>query len=152
MHRFKRQTEIDLSDYAPSINNPEAFYGLPNRVGFCTSCAITNQRPISALEYAHKPGTQKDTIGFDEAGKCDACHVAELKRNQIDWDERERELSDLCDRFRRDDGRYDCIVPGSGGKDSFVQSHVLKYKYGMHPLTVTWAPHIFTEFRQPQSV
>ncbi len=146
MHKFKRQTEIDHSNYAPSVNNPTAFYGLPKRVAFCTSCAITNQRPISALEYTHKPGTQKDTIGFDSAGKCDACHVAELKRNQIDWDERERELSDLCDRFRRDDGRYDCIVPGSGGKDSFVQSHVLKYKYGMHPLTVTWAPHIFTDW------
>jgi N-acetyl sugar amidotransferase len=36
-------------------------------------------------------------------------------------------------------------VPGSGGKDSFYQSHILKYKYGMNPLTVTWAPHIYTD-------
>ena len=40
---------------------------------------------------------------------------------------------------------YDCIVPGSGGKDSTFTAHILKYKYGMHPLTVTWAPHIYTE-------
>ncbi|MFM7830022.1 MAG: N-acetyl sugar amidotransferase, partial [Actinomycetota bacterium] len=37
-------------------------------------------------------------------------------------------------------------VPGSGGKDSFVAAHMLKYKYGMHPLTVTWAPHVYTEW------
>jgi len=35
-------------------------------------------------------------------------------------------------------------VPGSGGKDSAYTSHILKYKYKMHPLTVTWAPHLYT--------
>ena len=35
-------------------------------------------------------------------------------------------------------------MPGSGGKDSFYAAHLLKYKYWMHPLTVTWAPHIYT--------
>jgi N-acetyl sugar amidotransferase len=47
--------------------------------------------------------------------------------------------------YRRTDGRYDCIVPGSGGKDSAFTAHILKYKYGMHPLTVTWAPHVYTD-------
>ena len=37
-------------------------------------------------------------------------------------------------------------MPGSGGKDSFFAAHVLKTKYGMHPLTVTWAPHVYTEW------
>jgi N-acetyl sugar amidotransferase len=36
------------------------------------------------------------------------------------------------------------LVPGSGGKDSFYAAHKLKYQYGMTPLTVTWAPHIYT--------
>ncbi|MFM8852597.1 MAG: N-acetyl sugar amidotransferase, partial [Acidimicrobiaceae bacterium] len=52
----------------------------------------------------------------------------------------------LCDKHRSTDGSYDCLVPGSGGKDSFVAAHMLKYKYGMHPLTVTWAPHVYTEW------
>ena len=26
-----------------------------------------------------------------------------------------------------------------------MQSHLLKYKYGMNPLTVTWAPHLYTD-------
>ena len=37
------------------------------------------------------------------------------------------------------------IVPGSGGKDSAFTAHVLKYKYGLNPLTVTWAPHLYTD-------
>ena len=55
-------------------------------------------------------------------------------------------LVELCDKHRRNDGHYDCLIPGSGGKDSFYQSHVLKYKYGMNPLTVTWAPHLYTDW------
>ena len=37
-------------------------------------------------------------------------------------------------------------MPGSGGKDSIMAAHLLKYKYNMHPLTVTWAPHIYTDW------
>ena len=36
------------------------------------------------------------------------------------------------------------IVPSSHGKDSALVAHQLKHKYGMHPLTVTWAPFIYT--------
>ena len=36
-------------------------------------------------------------------------------------------------------------MPGSGGKDSAYTAHILKYKYGMNPLTVTWAPHLYTD-------
>jgi N-acetyl sugar amidotransferase len=37
-------------------------------------------------------------------------------------------------------------VSGSGGKDSAFQAHVLKYKYGMNPLTVTWPPILYTDY------
>src|SRR3954465_13747036 len=72
--------------------------------------------------------------------------MAEQKKKTINWEERETQLRALCDRYRKEDGSYDCLVPGSGGKDSFYAAHMLKYKYGMHPLTVTWAPHIYTEW------
>ena len=75
---------------------------------------------------------------------CDACRFAEKKNTGIDWEQREAELKVLCDKHRSSDGSYDCLVPGSGGKDSFMAAHLLKYKYGMHPLTVTWAPHVYT--------
>jgi N-acetyl sugar amidotransferase len=120
-------------------------YGLPPDVRFCTRCVISNQRPNSDIEYKHTAQSKKTTIRFDDKGVCDACRVAEQKK-EIDWAERERELKAVCDKYRRNDGRYDCMVPGSGGKDSFFQAHVLKYKFGMHPLTVTWAPHIYTDW------
>jgi len=121
-----------------------AMYGLPENVIFCRKCVISNQRPSSTVEFKNK-GTNKQTIHFDEDGVCAACRYAEIKEHGIDWNEREHELIELCNRFRRTDGRYDCIIPGSGGKDSAFTAHVLKYKYGMHPLTVTWAPHKYTD-------
>lgn len=122
----------------------EVKYGLPSEVKFCKICVISNQRPNSAVEYAHTAKSKKSTIHFDENGVCDACRVAAYKSTGIDWDARDAELRALCDRHRRDDGHYDCVVPGSGGKDSFYAAHMLRTKYGMHPLTVTWAPHIYT--------
>ncbi len=124
----------------------ETKYGLPPEVRFCKTCVISNQRPNSDIEYKHTKATKKKTIFFSEDGVCDACRMAEMKRNTIKWDEREVQLRALCDRYRREDGAYDCLVPGSGGKDSFYAAHVLKYKYNMHPLTVTWAPHIYTDW------
>ncbi|MHA1313178.1 MAG: N-acetyl sugar amidotransferase [Candidatus Helarchaeota archaeon] len=123
----------------------EAYFGLPKQVIFCKKCVISNQRPNSTLEFQHNINSKKETIHFDEEGVCDACRLAERKNKEINWNKREEELKALCDKFRRDDGYYDCIVPGSGGKDSTLASWVLKYKYNMHPLTVTWAPHIYTE-------
>src|SRR4029079_1435995 len=59
-----------------------------------------------------------------------------------------RELVELCNRHRRHDGSYDVIVPCSGGKDGSFVAHMLKYKYNMNPLTVTWAPLMATEIGQ----
>lgn len=137
---------IDVARFNVAEDSLEAKYGLPHEVKFCTKCVISNQRPNSAVEYEHTKASKKQTIHLDEHRVCDACKVTAEKKDTIDWNERERELKDLCDRYRSTDGSYDCLVPGSGGKDSFFQSHVLKYKYGMHPLTVTWAPHVYTEW------
>jgi len=118
-------------------------YGLPSKVVFCTRCVISNQRPNSTVEFKNV-GKSKDTISIKD-GVCDACLYSEYKENSIDWKEREKELIELCNRFRRTDGYYDCVVPGSGGKDSSFTAHILKYKYGMNPLTVTWSPHLYTD-------
>ncbi len=146
MHPHPAGHPVDLKAFAPGINDPEVKYGLPQEVAFCRHCVISNQRPNSAVEFKHTAASKKATIHFDEEGVCDACRVGEDKRRDIDWQDRERELRAICDRFRSADGSYDCLVPGSGGKDSFYAAHILKHKYGMHPLTVTWAPHSYTEW------
>jgi N-acetyl sugar amidotransferase len=137
---------IDLGNYRKNIDSPSVFYGLPSEVKFCKKCVISNQRPNSAVEFEHTKESKKSTINFDQDGVCDACNYAERKKNNIDWHDREAQLKEICDKYRKTDGSYDCVVPGSGGKDSFYASHILKNKYGMHPLTVTWAPHIYTNW------
>jgi N-acetyl sugar amidotransferase len=136
---------VDMSLYASDAKDPEAFYGLPKDIVFCARCTYSNQKPNSDKEYKHTRSSKKPTLAFDQDGVCSACRVAEKKR-QVDWASRDKQLRELCDRFRRTDGGYDCVVPGSGGKDSFYAAHKLKYEYGMHPLTVTWAPHIYTDW------
>lgn len=123
----------------------KALYGLPEEVLFCKHCVISNQRPSSTVEFKHTKNEKKATIGFGEDGVCDACRYHEVKAKQIDWERREQSLIALLEKHRRNDGGYDIVVPGSGGKDSAYTAHVLKYKYGMNPLTVTWAPHKYTE-------
>jgi len=136
----------DLSRFARPTDALEVLYGLPREVRFCRLCNMSNQQPMSSNEYAHGKDSTKVTLQFDAEGICHACRFNHLKESGvIDWDEREREMQELCAQFRRADGRYDCIVGGSGGKDSAMQSHLLKYKYGMHPLTVTWSPHLYTD-------
>lgn len=123
----------------------EVKYGLPKEVLFCKKCVMSNQRPVSAIEFKHTIDSHKATLRINEDGICDACHYA-AEKTRIDWKKRESELLQLLGKHRRNDGRYDCIVPGSGGKDSAYQAHVLKYKYGMHPLTVTWPPILYTDY------
>lgn len=146
MQIYKERLQVDEAKYNLSQGQLETKYGLPREVKFCTKCVISNQRPNSAVEYSHTTESKKQTIHFDEEGVCDACRVAERKKETINWSEREEQLKELCDHHRSKDGSYDCVVPGSGGKDSFYAAHQLKYKYGMHPLTVTWAPHIYTDW------
>ena len=118
---------------------------LDEPVVFCKKCVISNQRPSSVVEFNKDSINKKPTIILDEQGVCSACNYTELKSKNIDWEKREKELGILCDKYRSRNGSYDCVIPGSGGKDSAFTSHILKYKYNMNPLTVTWAPHEYTE-------
>lgn len=103
---------------------------LPQEVVFCKNCVVSNQRPRTT---------------FNDEGVCSACQWAYEKDHVIDWDLRQEELADLCNRFRSKDGSFDVVVPGSGGKDSGFVAHQLKHRYGMHPLCVTWAPFDWTD-------
>ncbi len=103
---------------------------IDKKVIFCKKCVISNQRP---------------RITFDDKGICSACNYALIKENKIDWAERENKLNKLLDKHRSRNGSYDCLVPSSGGKDSAFVAHKLKYEYNMNPLTITWAPFLYTD-------
>jgi len=119
----------------------EAFFGLPRKVEFCKSCVISNQRPNSTIEMKNL-NAKKETIKFNN-GVCSACENNAHKKS-INWKDREDYFFDLLDRYRSKDGSYDILVPSSGGKDSSFAAHILKHKYKMNPLTITWAPNIWT--------
>lgn len=111
------------------LNLEKQIQKLPIDVKWCKSCVMSNQRP---------------RIQFNDKGICSGCINADNKI-EIDWEKREAELEELLSSHRKINGDYDVIVPSSGGKDSVYVAHMLKYKYNMHPLTVTWSPLKYTE-------
>jgi N-acetyl sugar amidotransferase len=83
--------------------------------------------------------SSRPRVAFDAEGVCNACRHAESKR-ATDWDARRAEFLRLLDGHRASDGRWDCVVPWSGGKDSSTIAYRLKFEFGMNPLLVTFSP------------
>jgi N-acetyl sugar amidotransferase len=68
---------------------------------------------------------------------CSGCRGHELKESGIDWAERTELFEELVTRVRGRATGYDCIVPVSGGKDSWYQV-IICQQYGLKVLGVTW--------------
>lgn len=95
----------------------------------CVQCVMPNTRP---------------GISFNEFGVCSACQNYENRKN-VDWDKREWEFAELCERHRKTLDKWDCIIAVSGGKDSTYQVKVLKEDFGMNPLLVNVSNFTWTE-------
>ncbi len=106
----------------------KTLYKLPHEVKFCKKCTISNQRP---------------RITFDEEGVCSACNFS-MHKSTMDWQKREDELADLCNKIRKKKG-YDVLVPCSGGKDGGFTAHYLKARHNLKPLTCTWGANMYTD-------
>ena len=90
-----------------------------SKLKFCKKCFTPNSRP---------------RIKFDLDGVCNACTFYEKREGSIDFENRKKELIELCDKYRSKSGQHDCRVPWSGGKDSSTNGHKLKYEFNMNPL------------------
>lgn len=87
-------------------------------------------------------------MSLDEDGVCMGCRMAEVYDNISDdeWKQREGVLFDILDQNRSTDGlRHDCIIPVSGGKDSYFQVHYVKNVLGFNPLLVTYYGNNYTD-------
>ena len=82
-------------------SNLEIKYGLPREVIYCNRCVYSNQRPSSTVEFKNSKDQNKTTLIFDKDGVCNACRWAEIKENKIDWNLREKELIELCNKYRK---------------------------------------------------
>ncbi len=84
----------------------------------CTKCILPETTPF---------------IEFDSDGICNFCH----EHRKIPYKGKEALLK-LIEPFRSKNGRPDCIVAFSGGRDSSYGLHVLKKELGMNPIAYTY--------------
>ena len=87
---------------------------------YCKRCVMPDTRPHSI---------------FDDEGICQACRNYD-KQKKVNWEARFEELKSICEKYKRADGYYDCIIAVSGGKDSHFLTYMMKERMGLNPLLV----------------
>jgi len=84
-------------------------------------------------------------IIFDKNGVCSGCRVHEEKY-VTNWEEKEEELGDLLSQYKGRSGTsYDCVIPVVGTGDDFFVVDLVKNKFGLNPLLVTYNTHFNTK-------
>lgn len=74
-------------------------------------------------------------------GICSACRTASAFESisTQEWKNRAEKFSILVNELKsKNNSNYDCIVPVSGGKDSYFQTHKMISEFGLKPLLVTY--------------
>ena len=76
--------------------------GLPLEIKYCVECNLSNKRPTSINEYFHTKDSSQKTVEFDENGICAGCNFVKKEFDEtINWQEREEELAELCNKHRK---------------------------------------------------
>jgi N-acetyl sugar amidotransferase len=98
---------------------------------YCKRCLYPENHPLN--------------IVFDEKGICSGCRIHEEK-DSINWDVQEKKLKNILNSYKNENKKnYDCIIPVSGGRDSYFIVHTIKKVYGLNPLLVTYNKHYNTK-------
>ena len=101
----------------------------PN-VHYCSNCVYPSSYPVR--------------ISFDKKNVCSGCLISREKF-EIDYFERKKKLINLFEKYKNTGNQlYDCVIPVSGGKDSFFQAHIIK-ELGYNALLVTYNGNNYTE-------
>jgi len=101
-----------------------------NEIKFCKRCLYSTAHPLG--------------LTLDEEGICSGCRIHEEK-DELDWDERWNKLEKLVQPYRSKNGTtYDCIVPVTGGQDSYYIVYLVKEKLKLNPLLVTYNKYFNT--------
>ena len=89
---------------------------------YCRKCILPDTRP---------------GIFLNKDGICSGC-IGHIKKDTlIDWNERKNEFKKIVSDAKKKSTGYYCIVPVSGGKDSWYQIIVAK-ELGLKVLAITW--------------
>jgi N-acetyl sugar amidotransferase len=101
----------------------------PPVIRYCTRCVY--------------PSVAASPLQFDKDGVCSGCRTY-AQSTEVDWERRKNQFVALVERYRSKEGsNYDCIIPVSGGKDSYFQIHIIK-ELGLKPLLVTYHGNNYT--------
>lgn len=88
---------------------------------FCQKCVSSETNPF---------------ITIDSSGICSGCNSFNTRQN-VDWGSRQKSFEKIVEHTKKVSSGYDCLIPVSGGKDSYWQV-ITCLDYGLVPLTVTW--------------
>lgn len=103
---------------------------------------------VSNMKYCNRclyPENHALNLIIDELGVCSGCRVHEEKY-LIDWDRKESELKSLLSAYKSRPGTsYDCVIPVVGSGDDFFVVDLVKNKFGLNPLLVTYNTHFSTK-------
>ncbi len=102
---------------------------------------------VSSISHCSRclyPATHPLGLTFDNERVCSGCRIHEEK-DQLNWSKRWRKLEELVAPYRvANNSTYDCIIPVTGGNDSYYLVHLVKEKLGMNPLLVTYNKYFNT--------
>lgn len=122
---FDKEVVIDPSLFINRANEKHLFNLLEynedaiKKLKRCTKCILPETFPF---------------IQFDNNGVCNYCKNYKLKNQPKPIEE----LYSIVKPYRRNDGRPDCIVPFSGGRDSTYALHIVKKELGLNPIAFTY--------------
>jgi N-acetyl sugar amidotransferase len=100
--------------------------------------------PLQHCARCLYPITHPLGLTLNDDGICSGCQIHEEK-DTLDWEVRWKQLQDIVSPYRVIDGAtYDCIVPVTGGNDSYYIVHLVKERLGLNPLLVTYNKYFNT--------
>ena len=80
-------------------------------------------------------------LEINEQGICSSCRT-QTKFNSLStefWENRKKKFDKIILEVKKNNkSNYDVLIPVSGGKDSYYQTHVITQLYGLKPLLVTY--------------
>ncbi len=80
-------------------------------------------------------------LHVDDDGICSSCHTANRFNSLTDefWAKRKQKFEQIInEHITGNASNYDCLIPVSGGKDSYYQAHIIASEYGLKPLLMTY--------------
>ncbi|MES2678871.1 MAG: glucosamine 6-phosphate synthetase [Bacteroidota bacterium] len=122
---FAKEVVIDPAEFINRSKEKHLYDLLENNVESisklkrCSKCILPETFPF---------------IEFDEKGVCNYCLKYKPQPQSMNLEK----LKELVAPYRRNDGRADCIVPFSGGRDSTYSLHIVKKELGLNPIAFTY--------------